>query len=53
MNDVWKRIFKDWVETYAAIDKLQCSLIEDEEATEMRTKLLDCIIETLKQEVTE
>lgn len=53
MSEVWKRIFKDWVETYDAIAKIQCSLIEDEEADKIRAQLLDCIIETLKQEVEE
>ena len=53
MSEVWRRIFKDWVETYSAIDKLQRSLIEDEETVELRIKLLNCIIETLKTEVEE
>ena len=51
MTDVWKRIFKDWIETYEAIDKLQFSLIEDEEAGELRWKLLDEIIFTCRTEV--
>ena len=51
MTDVWKRIFQDWIETYEAIDKLQCSLIEDEEAIELRCKFLDEIIETCRTEV--
>lgn len=53
MNDVWKRIFKSWIETYEAIDKLQCELIEDEDANELRCKFLDDIIEALRSEVEE
>lgn len=51
MNDVWKRILKEWVKMYEAIDTLQDSLFEDEEASELRCKLLDEIIETCKTEV--
>lgn len=51
MNDVWKRILKEWIEMYESIDILQDSLIEDEEASELRCKLLDEIIETCKSEM--
>lgn len=51
MNDVWKRIFKEWIAMYESIDILQDSLIEDEEASELRCKLLDEIIETCETEV--
>ena len=53
MNNVWERIFKEWIEMYEAIDTLQNSLIEDEVAAELRCKLLDEIIETCKTEVEE
>ena len=53
MNEVWMRIFNAWVDTYHAIDQLQCNLIEDEQACELRCKLLDDIIETFKSEVEE
>lgn len=51
MDDVWKRIFKGWIEIYEAIDTIQCDLIEDEDASELRCKLLDEIIETVRSEV--
>ena len=51
MSEVWKKIFKDWIETYEAIDTIQCCLIEDDYASELRCKLLDDIIETLRSEV--
>lgn len=51
MNEVWMRIFNGWLETYIAIDTLQNSLIEDEEACELRCKLLDDIMETFRSEV--
>ena len=51
MNDVWKHILKEWIEMYEAIDILQASLILDDEASELRCKLLDEIIETCKSEI--
>ena len=54
MNDVWKHIFKEWIETYEAIDTLQSNnLLEDYEASELRCKFLDEIIETCRTEVEE
>lgn len=53
MNEVWMRIFKDWVETYEAINKIERSLIEEEDACKLKYKLLGDIIETLKTEVEE
>ena len=51
MNELWMRIVNGWLETYDAIGVLQNSLIEDEEAWELRCNLLDYIMETFRSEV--
>lgn len=54
MNEVWKRIFEDYIESHKAIEtlKINCILDEnDEEYLKLKMRLLDEIIETFKSEV--
>lgn len=52
MNEVWKRIFTEYIESYNAIDTLERNGIIDEEDTDkLRLKLLDEIIETMRSEI--
>ena len=54
MNEVWKRIFGEYVASHKAIDTLELNdIVEDGEANTMRLKLLDEIIETMKSEIGE
>lgn len=54
MNDVWKRIFKDYISCYNSIEQLSSSgIIDEEEADKLQIKLLDEIIKTMKSEVEE
>lgn len=53
MNDVWKRIFKKYIECYEAIDTLNANGIMVDDALNYKTKLLDEIIETFRSEVKE
>ena len=52
MNEVWKRIFKKYIEDFHAIDKLQSDGILDyEETMKVKNKLLVDIICTMESEV--
>lgn len=51
MNEVWKRIFKDYIECYNGINKLDGCVIDGDEADKLKVKLLENIIETFKSEV--
>ena len=53
MNEVWKRIFKDWIESYEAIKILyRNDIIDEEKINELKITLLEeNIIETLKSEI--
>ena len=54
MNEVWKRIFKDYIESYKAIETLKRNCIldeDDEDYIKLKIHLLDEIIETFKSEV--
>lgn len=52
MSEVWKRIFKKYIEDFHAIDKLQNDNIVDyDEAMELKNKLLVDIIVTMESEV--
>lgn len=51
MNEVWKRIFKEYVDSYEAIQTLERNSIFDEEEKAVHEhNLLFGIIETMKQE---
>ena len=54
MNEVWRNIFKTYIESYNAIETLRknCILDEDnEDDVKLKMCLLDEIIETFKSEV--
>lgn len=52
MNEVWKRIFKQYIECYNAIGVLVSNgIVDDEEENELRNTLLDEIISCMKSEV--
>ena len=52
MNEAWGKIFKDYVDSYEAIQTLKRNhVIDDDFYTEIRGTLLDEIIETFKTEV--
>lgn len=54
MNEVWKRIFKDYIESHKAIETLKTNYILDEdneEYSKLKMRLLDEIIETFKSEI--
>lgn len=54
MNDVWNRIFKEWISCYNSIEQLSSSgIIDEEEESELQIKLLDELIETMRSEVEE
>lgn len=54
MNDVWVRIFKNYIADFHAIDKLQADgIAEDEDAAILKNKLLVDIITTMESEVEE
>lgn len=52
-EEVWHKIFKDWIESYKAIDTLyRNDVITDlSEADKLKYNLLEEIIETVKSEV--
>ena len=52
MNDVWQRIFKEWISCYNSIEQLASSgIVDEEEANKLQIKLLDELIETMRSEV--
>ena len=52
MNEVWKRICVEYVESYNAINALEKNNITDEEdADKLRLKLLYEIIATMRSEI--
>lgn len=52
MNDVWKRIFREFIESYDAIQVLEKNDLFDEEAKLVHEhSLLFNIIETMKTEI--
>ena len=51
MNEVWQRIFKDYIESYKAIETLKRNCILEEDYTKLKMHLLDEIIETFKSEI--
>ena len=54
MNDAWKRILKKWIESHDAINTLNINAIMDEDLTlSYKSKLLEDIIDTFKEEVEE
>lgn len=54
MTEVWKRIFKQYIDDFHAIDKLKSDNIIDEEDTDkLKNKLLVDIICTFESEVNE
>ena len=54
MSDVWKRIFKDWISCYNGIKQLSYTgIIDEEEESELKIKLLDVLIEDMRIEVEE
>ena len=51
-KDLWYKIFKDYVESYKAIQTLQKNhIIEDEQVQENESKLLKDIIVTMESEI--
>ena len=54
MNEVWKKIFKKYIDDFHEIDKLQSDgIIEDEDSYKLKNKLLVDIICTFESEVGE
>lgn len=54
MNDVWNRIFKDWIGCYNSIKQLGSNgIITEEESTELQIRLLGELIDTVRSEVEE
>lgn len=54
MNEVWKNIFKKYIDDFHAIDKLHSDgIIEDEDTHKLKNKLLVDIICTFESEVGE
>lgn len=52
MNDVWKRIFRNWIKSYESIEHLEKQgVAEDFKAEQMRDNLLIDIINTCIIEV--
>ena len=54
MNEVWRNIFKTYIESYNAIETLRKNYILDEDNEDdvkLKMCLLDEIIETFKSEV--
>ena len=52
MSEVWKKIFKKYIESFHAIDKLHSDgIIDDELAMDIKHKLLVDIIVTMESEV--
>ena len=54
MPEVWKKIFKKYIDDFHAIDKLQADgIIDDEDTAKLKNKLLVDIICTFESEVSE
>lgn len=54
MTEVWKKIFKKYIDDFYAIDKLQAdNIIDDEDTAILKNKLLVEIICTFESEVNE
>lgn len=54
VNDVWKKIFKKYIDDFHAIDKLESdNIIDDEDTYKLKNKLLADIICTFESEVNE
>lgn len=54
MNDMWKRIFKEYLESYYAIQTLdKNNIIEDEEEVNLKCRLLKDIVCTMESEIEE
>lgn len=54
MNEVWKNIFKEWVECYHAIKTIEKAGFTDEEETgDLKIRLLHEIIATCESEISE
>ena len=54
MNETWKKIFKNYIDDFHAIDKLRAdNIIDDEDTSELKNKLLVDIICTFESEVRE
>lgn len=52
MNEAWKNIFKDYIDSYNAIQTLKRNdLLDDESRVELEQDLLYEIIKTMKTEV--
>ena len=52
MNELWKNIFKKYIDDFHAIDKLHSDgIIEDEDTYKLKNKLLVDIICTFESEV--
>lgn len=54
MNEVWKNIFKEWVECYHAIKTIEKAGFTDEEETgDLKIRVLHEIIATCESEISE
>ena len=54
MPEVWKKIFKNYIADFHAIDKLQSDkIIDDEDTAILKNKLLVDIICTFESEINE
>ncbi|MBQ0113298.1 MAG: hypothetical protein KBT03_09235 [Bacteroidales bacterium] len=54
MNDVWKRIFEDYIKSYESIEHLsKQGIAGDDDIAILRNNLLTDIIETMRSEVEE
>lgn len=52
MNEMWKKIFKQYIKDFHAIDLLQAdNIIDEEETLKLKNKLLVDIIVTMESEV--
>lgn len=52
MNEVWQRIFKDYIESYNAIETLKKNeILNEDDYQELKICLLEDIIITFKSEV--
>lgn len=52
MNEVWKKIFKQYIGDFHAIDKLQSdNIIDEDDTAKLKNKLLVDIIVTMENEV--
>ena len=53
MNEAWKRMAKNYIECYEAIEKLENFILDEEEAMVHKVNLLKGIIEDFRSEVEE